>query len=281
MKEWSRQISELNQKDFSLLHTAADPLGSTCDVSIATSVEGAVCEQLCSLVERLRSSEVNTSDSGAVSDYSENTECKSHSVTSLDCSLSFEENESYQRDSKVVQGADDKDASSEEFISYTDTEVNIEIQEQLSQSNEKQMPVIENTLSELDSNQPPSITNLDCDESTDEHSQSLTDSTKENGSEQMDEVAKETGKNKRETAAVSGEQFRIRRKTKRYYGHGYSNWRRGNGCYDNSRSGRNGYYDNGRNKDQQPTSSSRDHKVQNQSSFNHQEVAQFLWNSKT
>lgn len=263
------------------MHTAADPLGSTYDVSIATSVEGAVCEQLRSLVERLRSGEATTSDSGAVSDYSENMECKSHSLTSLDCSLSFEENESYQRDGKVVQGADDKDASSEEFISNADTQVNIEIQGQLSQSNEKQMPVIENTLSKLESHQPPSITNLDCDESTDEHSQSLTDSTKENASEQMDEVAKETDKNKRETAAVSGEQFRIRRKTKRYYGHGYSNWRRGNGYYDNSRSGRNGYYDNGRNKDQQPTSSLRGHKVQNQSSFNHQEVAQFLWNSKT
>jgi hypothetical protein len=278
VKEWSRQISELNQDDFSLLHTAAalsGPLSSTCDVSIATSVEGAVCEQLFSLVEKLRSVESTTSDSGAVSDYSEKTDCNSHSITSLDC---FEDSDSCHRDSKATLGVNNnKDASSSELNKRnTSTDLSIKEQGKLSQQKEEeQLPATENTFIEPESKQPPSSV-TDCDKSTDE----LTDSSaQENAGELLDKVATETTENKREM--LPDEQLRIRRKTKRYYGHGYNNWRRGCGYYDNGRS-RNSYQDNSRNRGQQRTytSSSRHHEVQNQSSFNHEEVAAFLWDSK-
>ena len=227
-------------------------------------------QQLCSLLEKLRSVEATTSDSGAVSDYSENADCKSHSLTSLD----LEENDSYQH-SKAMLGVNNKGHSSLEGEKFTNTatEVSIEIQGKLTQPKEEQLPATENTFCELESEQPSSVT-IDCDKSGDQ----VTDSTKKNAGEQLVKIAKEIIENKRET--VSDEQVRIRRKTRRHCGHGYSNWRRNCGYYDNSRS-RNSHHDNSRNRGRQQTSSLSDPKLQKQSSFDHEEVAAFLWNSKT
>ena len=239
---------------------------------------GAVSEQLCSLVEKLRVVESTTSDSGAISDYSENTDCKSHSITSFDCFT--EDNDSCHHDSKATLGVNNvKDASSSECHNNDKAaDLNIEVKGKLSQRDEEeQLPAKEDTLSGLESEQSSAV--IDCNKSTDEQPQS-TDSSGGNAGEQLDKVAMETIENKRET--VPDDQFRIRRKTKRYYyGRGYNNWRRGYGHYDNSR-GRSSYHDSSRNRGQQRTytSSPRDHKVQNNSSFNHEEVAAFLWNSK-
>lgn len=85
MKEWARQISELSADDFALLHTATlSHIPNSSDVSIATDEPASL--QLSSLLDKLRMGELVTSDSGAVSDYSENTEpdcLKSCSGTSL------------------------------------------------------------------------------------------------------------------------------------------------------------------------------------------------------
>ena len=235
-------------------------------------------EQLCSLVEKLRSVESMTSDSGAVSDYSESTDCKSHSITSLDCLA--EDNDSCLRDSKATLGVNNvKDASSSECHNIDKAaDLNIEVKGKLSQQDEEdQLPAKEDTLSGLEYKQPSAVT--DSDKSTDAQTQS-TDSSGGNAGEQLDKVAMETTENKREI--VPDDQFRIRRKTKRHYGRGYNNWRRGYGYYDNSK-GRSSYHDNSGNRGQQRTntSSPRDHKIQNNnSSFNHEEVAAFLWNSK-
>ena len=223
-------------------------------------------QQLCSLLEKLRSVEATTSDSGAVSDYSENADCKSYSLTSLD----LEETESYQH-SKATLGVNNTGHSPLEGEKFTNTatEVGIEIQGKLTQRKEEQLPATENTFCEPESEQPSSVT-VDCDKSGDQ----VSDSTKKNPGEQLVKVAKETIEIKRET--VSDEQFSIRRKTRRHCGRGY-NWRRSCGYYDNSRS-RNSHHDNSRNRSRQQTLSLRDPK---QSSFNHEEVAAFLWNSKT
>ena len=241
-------------------------------------MEGAVSEQLRSLVEKLRIVESTTSDSGAVSDYSENTDCKSHSITSLDC-FTEDNDSSCHHDSKATLGVNNvKDtASSECHNNDKAADLNIEVKGKLSQRDEEeQLPAKEDTLSGLESKQPSAVT--DCNKSTDEQPQSI-DSSGENAGEQLDKVAMEITENKRET--IPDDQFRIRRKTKKHYGRGYSNWRRGYGYYDNRR-GRSSYHDNSRNRGQQrmTTSSPRDHKVENNLSFNHEEVAAFLWNSK-
>ena len=223
-----------------------------------------MCQQLCSLLERLRSVEATTSDSGAVSDYSENNECKSHSLTSLD----LEENDGYQHIKMTLGVNSEGDSSLEgEKFNNTATGVSTDIQQgKLTQLKEEQLPVTENTFCELESKQPSPSSG-----------DQVTDSMKKKAGEQLVKVAKETIENKRET--VSEEQSRIRRKTRRHYGRGYNNSRRSSGYYDNSRR-RNSHHDNSGNRGRLQTSTLSDPKLQKQSSFNHEEVAAFLWNSK-
>ena len=245
-----------------------------------------MCEQLCCLVDRLRSVEATTSDSGAVSDYSENTDCKSHSLSSLQDYLG--ESEGNQQDggkttledvknNNTLQGA----SSLESNFSNTRaaTEGSIDLPGKLTQPKEEvlgeELPATENTSSDLESSQP-SLGVTECGKPTGNQTLS-SDSTTENSGERLDEVAKEKVENKREVAP--DEQIRIKRKSKRFSGRGYNNWRTCYGYYDNNRN-RNSYHDKSRSRGQQYTSSSKDRKVHKPSPFNHEEVAAFLWNSK-
>ena len=312
MKEWSRQISELSQDDFSLLHTAATLSSSssglplnTCDVSIATSVESAVFQQLCSLLEKLRSVDAMTSDSGAISDYSENTDGKSHSLTSLDLedsqqtgscnikgaceavyNLSSEATETVIKDGATVFSLEKRDKNS----AINDVGEDIHMATSSSSERDEYSTARETQETPEDMNhlkEEQTTGNDSCayNEKEEKKTEQLpvelpAGNSKESDGEQLAEhpskTANERTEDKREP--VSWEQSRIKRKTKRHYSHGYNSWTRSYGY--NSRF-RNSYHDNSRsNRCWQQTSLSRDPRVQKHSTFNHEEVAAFLWNSE-
>lgn len=314
MKEWSRQISELNQDDFTLVHTAttlsssALPL-NTCDVSIATSVEDyAVSQQLCSLLEKLKSVDAVTSDSGAVSDYSENTDYKSHSLTSLDledsqqqcgCTikgecetvykLSLETTEMAIEDGTTVSASEKRDKNNDIGEEMHTATLSSERDEYSTAATEtkKVLEDVAHLKEEQMTGNTPFAYNKQKEQKLEQCLVELPAGTgsKESDRKQLAVQPGKTGKkrseDKRET--ISGEQSRIKRKTKQHYGHGYNNRRRSYSCYDNSRS-RNSCHDNSksnRGHQQTSSSSSKDPEVQKHSTFNHEEVATFLWNSES
>ena len=327
MKEWSRQISELSRDDFSLLHTATlSPLNmNTCDVSIATS---GVDEQLSSLLERLRMMETAvTSDSGAVSDYSENTDCKSHSLTSLDLddpenyqhsagscmniksdltsdknskatglceatcikisppsgvmeaitkttTLSLEEQDITSSSARPVESISKEvlnktTSSSEGEQNSTATQIS-EVHKTMEDSNQqKEEQVIGEASCKAEERKSEQLSALDSNKSQRNVRLAGANTKKEESVRKQSpkpsgEVAKEMAETK--SGSVSAESFRIKRKTKRHYGY-------------NDRRQSYGYYDNSRSRGWQHTSYPKAHS--HSSSFNHEEVAAFLWNSKT
>ena len=244
VKEWSRQISELPQDDFALLHMATlSSVPTTPGVSMATGEP--VDHQLSALLDRLRMMESVTSDSGAVSDYSESTDCKSHSSTSL--TLTVEDRATLH---SLSSDLEDKDNS-------TASQLGEACRAAEDHSQQEQTEVIHSQLEEYKVHQPSVCDSLCHVKATgSDEGQSLGQLP------ERDWVAK--------TESVNAQPLKIRRKTKRHYG---LNWRRNYSYHDNSRSRR----------DQCSTLPLRDlsrSKPLSGSSFNHEEAARFLWKGR-
>lgn len=300
VKEWSRQISELAPDDYALLHTATlSPHSSnTCDVSIAT--DEPVALQLCGLLDQLRMLETLTSDSGAVSDFSEPADCKSVSNTSLtlegedketgeclktqsddtcttihvqagiqasDCQESGEED----ADRQVEVGGmckESKNFNKEREISQDPEGQRLVHAEERRQVKQQSTLISDTAVVHLIDTAVDSHVDqrVDCD--VDQHVDHPA-SKERDGSRRAQPEQRKTARKEREERSgdvpENSQPVRIRRKTKRYYG---SNWRRNSG-----------YHSNWRSRDQQSRFSRDVPKTPPHPSFNHMEVARFLWKS--
>lgn len=267
VKDWSRQISELSSDDFALLHSATlSPSG--LDVTIATSKP--VSEQLCSLLEKLRlTQEVETSDSGAVSDFSEMTEYRSQSCTSLTAMELEEGEEGGHKQRDFCEMASSESSSNDKARVKSDIRVWIEevcneacrrLKEDKEHDKETS-PQMEESVKEtpqrvlaLKREMPPDLEAVMDAGREKEEGQRLADGESKG-------VAKAVAERKGDSfVRVQEEPVKIRRKSKRHYG-----WNWGRSCGYRSRT--------------QRTMSSNS-KGQSTSSFNHAEVAAFLWESK-
>lgn len=230
-------------------------------------------KQLSSFLEKLRSMEVVTSDSGAVSDFSEVTECKSHSCTSL--TAVGEEKEEEEEGGESVcdsSAAREKDSAKVLCSSMSSEEkasVNADVQDwidkvckEINSSSQKDGEMDKGVSLVREDNKmaaaPLFVEEIEADRSL-THEPPLSGGGEEEEKERERCVGEER-KDEPKAAAERVDTVRIKRKTKRCYG---PNWRRHTGNYGNSRS---------RNQQATPPPAS---------SFNHDEVIAFLWESKS